>query len=125
MTWPYLETTAVVLAGLRRGVGWITYGLCDVVDDDCAVGVSVVHRCEGLVSLLAGRVPYFELDGRRVVEGDGLCEEGGSDGGFSVVVELILEDVSVHSAPRSCWAGGGTSGWSTDLDKSQDKRTLE
>lgn len=30
------------------------------------------------------------LDRACVVERDGLCEEGGADGGFSVVIELIL-----------------------------------
>lgn len=69
----------------------MTYGLRYVIDDDGAVGVTVIHGCEGLVAFLAGRVPYLELDGGGVVEGDGLGEEGGADGGFSVVVELVLE----------------------------------
>lgn len=67
-----------------------TYSLCYVIDDDGAVGVTVVHGRERLVAFLAGGVPYFELDGCGVVEGDGLSEEGGADGGFSVVVELVL-----------------------------------
>ena len=66
------------------------YGLCYVIDDDGAVGVSVVHWSEGFVSFLACCVPYLELNGCGVVEGDGLGEEGGADGGFSVVIELIL-----------------------------------
>ena len=66
------------------------YGLCYVIDDDGAVGVSVVHWCEGFVSFLACGIPYFEFDGCGVVEGDGLCEESGADSGLSVVIELIL-----------------------------------
>ena len=57
-----------------------SYGLCDVVDDDGAVGVSVVHGSEGFVAFLAGCIPYFKLDGGGVVEGDGLGEESGADG---------------------------------------------
>ena len=64
--------------------------MCDVIDDDGAVGVAVVHWGEGFVALLPCCVPYFEFDGCGVVEGDGLGEEGGADGGFSVVVELVL-----------------------------------
>lgn len=69
-----------------------TYGLCDVVDDDGAIGVAVVHGRERLVALLAGRVPDLELDRRVLIEGDGLRQEGGADGGFSVVVELVLDE---------------------------------
>lgn len=69
----------------------VTYGLRYVIDDDGAVGVAVIHGCKGFVAFLAGRVPYLEFDGGGVVEGDGLREEGGADGGFSVVVELVLE----------------------------------
>lgn len=76
--------------------GWEeTYSLCDVVYDHRAVRVPVVHRCEGFVSLLPCCVPYFEFDGCLLVEGDGLSEEGGADGRFSVVVELVLISVLV------------------------------
>jgi hypothetical protein len=54
--------------------------LCDVVDHDGAVCVPVVHGREGLVPLLACRVPYLKLDGSGFVESDGLGEEGGADG---------------------------------------------
>jgi hypothetical protein len=71
---------------------WATYRLCDVVDDDGAVGIPVVHGRERLVALLAGCVPYLKLYGCVLVEGDGLGEEGGADGGFPVVVELVLDE---------------------------------
>lgn len=70
--------------------GMNAYGLRYIIHDDGAVGVSVVHGCEGLVSFLARGIPYFKFDGCGVVEGDGLGEEGGADGGLSVVIELIL-----------------------------------
>lgn len=44
-----------------------TYSLCDIVDNDSTVGVAVVHWCEGLVSFLTRRIPYFELDGCVVI----------------------------------------------------------
>ena len=72
----------------RRGQ---THSLGDVVDNDGAVGVAVVHGCQRLVALLAGRVPDFKLDRRALVEGDGLGEEGSADGGFPVVIELVLQ----------------------------------
>ena len=69
----------------------VTYSLCDIVNDDCAICVPVIHRCKRLVSFLTCRIPYLEFDSRGVVEGDGLCEEGSSDGRFSVIIELILD----------------------------------
>ena len=64
--------------------------MCDIINDDSAVGVPVVHGRERLVALLACRVPYLELDGCGFVEGDGLGEEGGANGGLPVVIELVL-----------------------------------
>jgi hypothetical protein len=71
---------------------WITYSLCDVVYYYGAVCISVVHGCERLVALLAGGVPNLKLHGCVLVEGDGLCEEGGTDSRFSVVIELVLDE---------------------------------
>ena len=56
------------------------YRLCDVVDDDGAVCVPVVHWCKRLVPLLASSIPYLKLDCCGFVEGDGLGEESGADG---------------------------------------------
>ena len=67
-----------------------TYGLRDIVDYDGTVCIPIVHGCQRLVSFLTGCIPDFEFDGCGVVEGDGLGEEGGADGGFAVVVELVL-----------------------------------
>lgn len=75
----------------------MTYRLCDIIDDYGAVCISVVHGGEGLVSLLACSVPDLKFDGCVLIEGDGLGEEGGADGGFPVVVELVLEYVSLGS----------------------------
>lgn len=62
------------------GVGWITtYSLCDIVDDHGAVRIPVVHRRQRLVPLLPSRVPDFKFDCCVLVEGDGLCEEGGAN----------------------------------------------
>jgi len=69
----------------------MTYCLCDVVYYYGAVCVPVVHGRKRLVALLAGGIPDLELYGCVLVEGDGLGEESGSDGGFSVVVELVLD----------------------------------
>ena len=73
-----------------------TYSLCDVIDDYGAVCVSVVHGRERLVAFLTGGIPDFKLDGCVFIEGDGLGEEGGADGGFPVVVELVLVELAVE-----------------------------
>lgn len=56
-----------------------TYSLGDVIDHNSTVGVSIVHRSQRLISLLASGIPDFELDGGAFVEGDGLRQEGGAD----------------------------------------------
>jgi len=61
-----------------------------VVDYHSAIRVTIVHWRKGFIPLLPRRIPDFEFHGRLLVEGDGLGEEGGADGGFSVVVELVL-----------------------------------
>jgi hypothetical protein len=66
------------------------YRLCDVVYDYGAVRIPIVHGRQRLVAFLPCCVPYLKLDRRLLVEGDSLCQEGCADGGFSVVVELIL-----------------------------------
>lgn len=66
------------------------YSLCDIVYDDGAVCVPVVHGRQRLVALLAGGIPDLELDCCVLVEGNGLSEESGADGRFSVIIELIL-----------------------------------
>ena len=52
----------------------------NIVDNNGAVGVAVVHGRKRLVPLLACRVPDFELDGCVLVEGERLREEGSADG---------------------------------------------
>lgn len=68
----------------------ISYCLCDIVDNDCAVGISIIHRRKRLVSFLACGIPYLEFHCGGLVKGDGLRKEGGPNRGFSVVIELIL-----------------------------------
>lgn len=68
----------------------MTYSLRDVVDHHRAVGIPVVHGRQGLVPLLARRIPNLKFDCGVLVEGDGLCEEGGADCGLPVGIELIL-----------------------------------
>jgi hypothetical protein len=51
------------------------YGLCDVVDYDCAVCVAVVHWCKGFIAFLACCIPYFKFDCRRFIEGNRLRKE--------------------------------------------------
>jgi len=76
---------------------WICapYSLCDIVYDYGAVRISVVHGCQRLVALLSRSVPDLELDCRLVVQGKGLCEESGADSGLSVIIELVLSNISV------------------------------
>jgi hypothetical protein len=71
----------------RKG---LTYSLSDVIDYDGAIGIPIIHRGQRLISLLASCIPDLELDCGALIEGDGLCQEGGADCGLAVIVELIL-----------------------------------
>lgn len=53
----------IVLAMSYLNLAGSIYGLCNVVDDHCAVRISVIHWCQRLVSLLSGGIPDLELDG--------------------------------------------------------------
>jgi hypothetical protein len=84
---------------MRRGdKGQGFYRLGDIVDHDGTVGVAVVHRSQGLVSLLTGSIPNLELDCSTFIERDGLSKERGTDGRLPIIVELIL--TSTRSAMR-------------------------
>ena len=52
----------------------------DVINDDGAVGVPIIHGRQRLVPLLSRRIPYLKLHSGVFVEGDGLGEECGADG---------------------------------------------
>lgn len=79
------------------------YSLCDIVDHNGAVRISVVHRGQGFVSFLAGGIPYFKLHRRAVVQGNRLREEGGADRRLSVVIKLILFQEKVVRRRKSHW----------------------
>jgi hypothetical protein len=64
--------------------------LGDVIDNDGTVGISIVHRSQRLIALLAGSIPDFKLDCGTLIEGDGLCQESGSDRRLAVIIELVL-----------------------------------
>lgn len=72
----------------------------DVIDDNGTVGVSIVHRGQRLISLLTSGVPNLELDCSALVEGNSLRQEGGADGRFPVVIELVLNEMSVIHVSR-------------------------
>lgn len=82
----------VLVKGRRLRVESGAYSLSNVVDYDGAVGIAVVHGSQRLVALLTCGIPDLELDGSRVIEGDCLGEESGADGGFPVVIELVLDE---------------------------------
>ena len=68
----------------------MTYCLSNVIYNNGTVRIPIVHGGKRLVSLLASGIPDLKLDCRSFVEGNGLCQEGGADGGFAVGVELVL-----------------------------------
>lgn len=72
----------------------MTYSLCDIVDNDGTIGISIVHRRQRFVSLLSCSIPNFELHGCSIIKGDSLCEKGSPYGRLSVIIELILGLVS-------------------------------
>lgn len=55
------------------------YSLCDIVDNDGAVGVSVIHGCQRLVSLLTSGIPYLKFDCGVLVQRYSLSQESGAD----------------------------------------------
>lgn len=92
MPWPCLMSSVRLLAPVHSfSPSTIsTHRLCYIIDHHCAVCVSVVHGRQRFVSLLARGIPDLELYCGLLIEGNRLREEGGADGGFSVVVELVL-----------------------------------
>lgn len=56
-----------------------TYSLGDIIDNNGAVGVAIVHGGQRFISLLASGVPDFEFDRGVLVERYGLRQEGGAD----------------------------------------------
>lgn len=68
------------------------YCLCDVVNDDGAMGVSVVHGRQRLVPFLTSGVPYLKLDRGVFVQCDRLRQESSADGRFAVVIKLVFDE---------------------------------
>ena len=67
---------------LHPGLGSLEgVGVGDIVDHDGGLGPPVVHGRQGVISLLARRVPDLELD-CRVVQTDGLGQKCSSNGGL-------------------------------------------
>lgn len=77
---------------MHTRTGAATYGLGNIINDDGAVSISVVHGCQRLVSLLASGVPYLEFDCGVLVESDCLSQEGGADGRLAVIIELVFDE---------------------------------
>lgn len=72
-----------------------TYSLCYVVNNNGAVGITVVHGRKRLVALLSCSIPYLELDGSIIIQGDRLGEERSADGRLAVIIELILAVLTI------------------------------
>jgi hypothetical protein len=58
----------------------VTHSLSNVVDDNRAIGVPVVHRRQRFISFLPSSIPYFKFHCRVLVKRDCLCEERSADG---------------------------------------------
>ena len=70
-----------------------TYSLCNIVDNNGTVCISVVHRCKRLVSLLSGGIPYLKFHSGIIVERYCLGKECCADRGLSEIIELILRSL--------------------------------
>lgn len=68
-----------------------TAGLGDVVDDERALRVAVVHGRQASEALLARGIPDLELD-RAVGQVAFLRQEGGADRGFFVRLEGVVDE---------------------------------
>jgi hypothetical protein len=82
-----------------------TDSLGDIVDDNGAVGISVVHGSQRFISLLTGGVPYLELDGCALIQRYRLSQESSADCGFSIVVELVLDEPEYEGTLRAVSKG--------------------
>lgn len=98
------------------------YSLCDVVDNNSAICISVVHRSKRLVSFLSCCIPYFKFDGGGVIERDCLSEKSSSYGGLPIVIKLVLPDILSHTA-KKIESAAADNLW-TCLDKSEYQRAL-
>lgn len=56
------------------------YSLGDVINDNGAVCISIIHGRKRLVALLSSCVPNLKFYRRILIECDGLCKESGTDG---------------------------------------------
>ncbi len=123
MPWPYLEMPSSMLAKVQSRSSWrVTHCLCNVVNDYGTVGIPIVHRSKGLISLLSRRIPYFKFDCRGIIERDGLSEERSSDGGLSIVIKLILH--GLLGTGHEAFSPIGQDSLQTRLDKSKYQRAL-
>lgn len=78
--------------------------MSDIVNDNGAVCISVVHGSERLVAFLAGSIPNLELDSSVLIERDGLGQEGSTDGGLAIGIELVLEGLGKLLSHTMTWA---------------------
>ena len=76
-----------------------TASLCDVVDDECALRIAVVHGRETRETLLARSVPDLEFDGA-VGQITLLRQEGSADCGFFVGFEGIVDEAKDEGGLR-------------------------
>ena len=67
MPWLYPKMTALCQLPCLPMTPEMTYCLCNVIDNYSAIGISVVHWRQRLISLLAGGIPYLKLDCSSVV----------------------------------------------------------
>lgn len=66
--------------------------MSNIVYNDGAVCVSVVHGSKRLVAFLTSGIPDLKLDGGALIKRNSLCQEGSANGRFAIGIELILKD---------------------------------
>lgn len=86
----------------------------DIVNDYCTIGIPIVHGGEGLVPLLTSCIPDLELNRGVLVEGNGLGEEGSTDGGLSIGIKLVLGGDQLNGKEKM------VINTQTDLDESEN-----
>ena len=73
------KTKPVSVSSTPSSAIGVTHGLCDVIDYNCAICISVVHGRQRFIPLLTCSIPYLKFDRSSVIQRYGLGEESSAN----------------------------------------------